>query len=63
VSNLGFDAAGNLYVYESGTSDSKGEPTVVRFTSAANGFSPPPTTESLVAFPIYFGGATGFAVD
>jgi hypothetical protein len=63
VSNLGFDAAGNLYVYESGTSDSKGEPTVVRFTSAANGFSPPPTTESLVAFPIYFGGATGFAAD
>lgn len=62
VRSLGFDAAGNLYVYEIGTADSNGDPTVLRFATAANGFAPP-TTETLVSFPNYVGGTLGFSVD
>ena len=61
ILNLGFDAAGNLYVYESGTADSKGDPTVMRFAAAANGFASP-TTEVLTSFPIYGGVSADFSV-
>jgi hypothetical protein len=62
VRNFGFDATGNLYVYEIGTADSNEAPTVLRFAAAASGFAPP-TTETLLSFPSYIGGAMGFAVD
>jgi hypothetical protein len=58
---LGFDVAGNLYVYELGTADSNSEPTVLRFTATANGFATP-STETLASFPI-LDGALAIAVD
>jgi len=61
ILNLGFDAAGNLFVYESGTAASMGDPTVMRFAAAANGFASP-TTEVLTSFPIARGIPTGFSV-
>ena len=61
ILNLGFDAAGNLYAYESCTADSKGDPTVMRFAAAANGFASP-TTEVLTSFPIYGGLSADFSV-
>jgi serine/threonine-protein kinase len=61
VRHLGFDADGNLYVYELGTADSNREPIVLRFTATANGFAAP-TSETLVSFPIYIDGGMGFAI-
>jgi hypothetical protein len=61
VNSLGFDAAGNLYVYEIQIDDTLEVPvaTVLQFTVAANGFASP-TTESLAPF---LNRATSFAVD
>ena len=61
VRRLGFDVAGNLYVYELGTTDSNSAPTVLRFTATANGFATP-STETLGSFPI-LDGTLAIAVD
>jgi hypothetical protein len=60
VKSLGFDAAGNLYVYE--VDPGTGAPTVLRFSAAANGFASP-TTESLASFTNYSRVNTSFAID
>jgi hypothetical protein len=68
VNSLGFDAAGNLYVYELEPENKTlgyvpaATPTVLRFTAAANGFASP-TTESLASFTNYSLVNASFAID